>query len=218
MPRLKSAGSKMAAQQSKSRDGSAPSEAGTAKPAMVVMAVLGRAKGLRGEIAAKSHTADPLALAAYGPLSDAAGRRFDIMSIRPQGNGADGQVVLALKGVTDRTAAERLNGVELLLARDALPATGADDFYHADLIGLAALTGDGAKIGTVIAVHDFGAGDMLELRLAKGGGAYIPFSKAAVPEVDVAGGRVTVDPHAAGLIDDEDRDGEAIDARRESDG
>jgi 16S rRNA processing protein RimM len=164
---------------------------------MVVMAQIGRAHGLKGEVHAQSFTADPLALTDYGDLTDAKGKVFKIAAMRAQGTG----LVLRLAGVTTREAAEALNGVELMLPRDALPATeDDDDFYYADLIGLNAVETDGEVLGKILAVHNFGAGDMLEMRLVNGKSVYVPFTKAAVPHVSVTSGTLTLDREAAGLL------------------
>lgn len=164
---------------------------------MVVMAQIGRAHGLKGEVHAQSFTADPLALTDYGDLTDSKGRVFKIAAIRAQGTG----LVLRLAGVTTREAAEALNGVELLLPRTALPATeDDDDFYYADLIGLDGVEASGEVVGKILAVHNFGAGDMLEMRLVNGKSAFVPFTKAAVPHVSVNAGTVTINAEAAGLL------------------
>ena len=167
---------------------------------MVVMAQIGRAHGLKGEVHAQSFTADPLALTDYGDLTDAKGRVFKITAMRPQGAG----LVLRLNGVTTREAAEALNGVELLMPREALPDTDDDDdFYYADLIGLDAVSTSNETLGKVLAVHNFGAGDMLEMRLVNGKSVYVPFTKAAVPTVSIKSGTVSIDVEAAGLLDGE---------------
>jgi 16S rRNA processing protein RimM len=157
-------------------------------------------------VRATSFTADPLDVGAYGALSDAAGRSFKVLGVRALAGTAN-QIVLALSGVTDRNAAEALNGTQLMVPRSALPDTGdEDDFYHEDLIGLEARGADGGVIGQVTAVHNFGAGDMLEVRLASGKSAAVPFTRAAVPVVDVKGGVITLDAGAAGLLPDSDDD------------
>lgn len=167
---------------------------------MVIMAQIGRAHGLKGEVHAQSFTSDPLALTDYGDLTDAKGRVYKIAAMRPQGTG----LVLRLTGVTTREAAEALNGVELLMPRDALPDTADDDdFYYADLIGLEAVSTGNETLGKVLAVHNFGAGDMLEMRLASGKSVFVPFTKAAVPTVSVKSGTITIDPEAAGLLSEE---------------
>jgi 16S rRNA processing protein RimM len=98
-----------------------------------------------------------------------------------------------LKGVDDRNAAERLNGVELYIARDKLPATDAGEYYHADLIGLAAVTTADEPLGHVIAIHNFGAGDIIEIAPPSGATMLLPFTNAVVPTIDVAGGRVLIE-------------------------
>jgi 16S rRNA processing protein RimM len=164
----------------------------------VCMGVVGAPHGVRGAVRIKSFTADPAATGSYGPLEDEGGqRRFELRVIGSATG--DGMIVAELSGVTDRDQAEALRGLRLYLPRAALPPTGDDEFYHADLVGLAALLADGTCLGEVIAVHDFGAGDMLEIaRPGEGrhGGqpVLVPFTRAAVPVVDIAGRRVVLDP------------------------
>lgn len=176
----------------------------------IQMAVIGAAHGIRGEVRVKTFTGDPLALGDYGPLYAADGRVFEVADIRP----ANTVVVVRFKGIRDRGAAEALNGTELFIDRSALPdEEDEDQFYHADLIGLAVRDDTGAAIGTVQAVHDFGAGDILEVRLAGRKTVLIPFSRAAVPEVSIRDGFVRVDPAAAGLSHEDEEEPEDIDRR-----
>lgn len=153
---------------------------------------IGAAHGVRGEVRIQSFTEDPLAIATYGPLStNRPGLSITILTARTTTN----VLVARLEGVADRSAAERLNGVELYVERALLPATEDDDFYHADLIGLRALLADGTEVGEVIAVPNFGAGDLLEVRDSQSGDTFLfPFSKAVVPEVRVAEGYLTLVP------------------------
>jgi len=169
----------------------------------VQMAVIGAAHGIKGELRVKTFTGDPLALADYGPLYTSDGRAFEIETIRPAGE----VVVVRFKGIGDRTAAERLTGTELFVDRSVLPAEEEDEFYHADLVGLAVRDETGAEAGRVTAVQNYGGGDILEIAWRGRKGLLIPFSQAAVPEVDVAAGFVRVDPVAAGLVEDADGDG-----------
>ncbi|MER8764112.1 MULTISPECIES: ribosome maturation factor RimM [unclassified Mesorhizobium] len=167
----------------------------------VQMAVIGAAHGIKGELRVKSFTGDPLALADYGPLYARDGRAFQIVDIRP----ANTVVVVRFKGVNDRNAAEALAGTELFVDRSVLPDEGEEDeFYHADLVGLEVKDDTGAVVGKVVAVHNFGGGDILDVTLAGRKSVLIPFTQAAVPEVSIAGGFVRVDPAAAGLVEDED--------------
>lgn len=166
----------------------------------VQMAVIGAAHGIKGELRVKTFTGDPLALADYGPLFAKDGRAFQILDIRPAGT----VVVVRFKGIGDRTTAEALSGTELFVDRSMLPDDGEEDeFYHADLIGLEVRDETGA-VGRVVAVHNFGGGDILDVTLAGRKGVLIPFTQAAVPEVSIAEGFVRVDPSAAGLVEDED--------------
>ncbi|MGE4219067.1 MAG: ribosome maturation factor RimM [Alphaproteobacteria bacterium] len=159
----------------------------TARDKVCLGAIAG-AQGVRGQVRVKSFTARPEDVAAYGPLTDRAGRRFTLHATGM----TRGLVVAKVDGVTDRNAAEALRGTELFVDRGRLPAPEEDEFYHADLIGLTAAAPDGTVLGTVRAVHDFGAGDMLDLALAEGGTAVVPFTRACVPEIDLAAGRLTV--------------------------
>jgi 16S rRNA processing protein RimM len=164
--------------------------------ARVCVGVVGAPHGVRGAVRIKSFTAEPEAIAAYGPLEDESGvRRF---TLRLTGSGK-GVVIGALSGITDRDRAEALRGLRLYLPRAALPPTAEDEFYHADLLGLSAELGDGTAIGRVVAVHDFGAGEILEIARDTAAAVLIPFTRAAVPVVDIAGGRLVLDPPAGVL-------------------
>jgi 16S rRNA processing protein RimM len=169
----------------------------------VQMAVIGAAQGIKGELRVKTFTGDPLALGDYGPLYARDGRGFEIEDIRPAGE----VVVVRFKGVRDRTAAERLTGTELFVDRSALPPEEEEEFYHADLVGLAVRDEDGVEAGRVTAVQNFGGGDLLEITFRGKKGLLIPFSQAAVPEIDTKAGFVRVDTVAAGLVEDADEDG-----------
>ncbi|MDH4412118.1 MAG: ribosome maturation factor RimM [Rhizobium sp.] len=166
----------------------------------ILMAVIGAAQGLRGEVRVKTFTEDPLGLGDYGVLYAADGRKFEILEIR------DGKTVaiVRFRGVNDRNAAEVLNGTELFVDRDALPDDDLDEdeFYYADLEGLEVYDAENNHYGAVTAVYDFGAGDLLELKGPGKRPVLIPFSEAAVLEIDLEGGRLLVDPIAAGLKDD----------------
>lgn len=167
---------------------------------LVCLGVVTGPRGLRGEVRIRSFTADPADLARYGTLCDETGGRS--FRVRVTG-GAKGQLVARIEGVEDRDAAEALKGVRLHVPRAALPETGAGEYYHADLIGLRAELAAGAAgeaLGTVRAVHDFGAGPVLEIAGDRCGVVMVPFTRAVVPEVDVAGGRLVIDP-PAGLLD-----------------
>jgi 16S rRNA processing protein RimM len=159
----------------------------------VCVAQIGAPHGIHGEVRLWAYTEDPLAITQYGPLETEDGSvSFEIAALRP----AKGHLVARLRGVEDRNAAERLTNVKLFVPRERLPAPDDDDtFYHADLIGLAAIGADGTEFGTIVAVHDFGAGDLIEVQPSGGGAAMLlPFTKAAVPTVDIASGRVVIEP------------------------
>jgi len=158
----------------------------------LLMGRIGAAHGIKGEVRIQSFTEDPLALKSYGPLStNRPGFSITIESARATTN----VLVARLKGITDRNAAEKLNGVELYVDRDKLPEPDDDDFYLADLIGLEARGLEGTVLGKVTAVPNFGAGDIIEIGdAASGATRLIPFTRAAVPEVRVREGYLVVVP------------------------
>lgn len=158
------------------------------------MILLGRitgAQGIRGEVVVHSFAATAEDIGAYGPLTDPAGTRsfkLEVVRLTPKG-----AVIARIAGVDDRNAAEALKGTELYVARDKLPAPGDGEFYHADLIGLAAVAPDGATIGEVVAVQNYGAGDLLEIRLPGAASTeLVPFNDRFVPAVDLAAGKAIV--------------------------
>jgi 16S rRNA processing protein RimM len=160
--------------------------------ARVCVGQIGAPHGVRGEVRLRSFTAEPEAIAGYGPLEAEDGRILEIESLRP----AKDYFVATLSGIGDRDAAERLTNLKLLVPRERLPQIlEADEFYHADLIGLAVVDRAGEKLGTVMAIHNFGAGDLIEVR-ADGGGdtELVPFDETNVPSIDIAAGKIVVDP------------------------
>jgi 16S rRNA processing protein RimM len=174
------------------------------KTERICVARVGAAHGVRGEVRLWSFTAEPAAVAGYGPFETADGRVVEIEMLRP----AKEFFVARLKGVADRDAAERLRNAELYVPRARLPAPDdAEEFYHADLIGLAVVDAGGMPLGTVVAMHNFGAGDVVELRPAdRRDTVMLPFTHAAVPEIDIAGGRIVVAAEAfAAAVDSEAR-------------
>lgn len=151
------------------------------------------ARGLKGEVRIKTFTEDPLSIGDYGPLENADGtRRFEFVRVKPVKDG----VVAVIGGISTREQAEALKGTELYVCRDTLPDTGDDStFYHADLIGLVAVSEDGAALGKVVAVQNYGAGDLLEVRPSTGGKTVlVPFTEAIVPDVDQKGGWLLMIP------------------------
>jgi len=173
-------------------------------PSRVCVAQVGAAHGIGGEVKLRAFTEDAMAITAYGPLETEDGsRRFEFDGVRA----AKDHLIARFKGIGDRNAAEELRHLKLYVARDKLPVPAdAETFYHADLIGLAAKTGDGREVGSIIGVHNFGAGDLLEIRPAAGGPTVLlPFTQDVVPAVDLAAGRVIVNP-PEGTFDSTPRD------------
>jgi 16S rRNA processing protein RimM len=163
----------------------------------VLLGEIGAAHGLKGEVRLRSYTQDSAAIARYGALEDREGRAIEIERLRT----TPGALIARIKGVTTRDGAEALNHTKLYIARSRLPERGEEEWYHADLIGLAVVDRQGAPIGTVVAVQNFGAGDLIELKPAAGGPTVlVPFTRDTVPEVDVEGGCLTLVP-PEGLFD-----------------
>jgi 16S rRNA processing protein RimM len=170
-------------------------------PSRVCVGIIAGPQGVRGAVRIKSFTETPENIAAYGPVEDETGnRRFDL---RLCGT-AKGALIAYLSGVEDRDRAEKLRGLRLYLARSALPHTQAEEYYHADLIGLEAVLRNGRPVGRVHAIYDFGAGDTLELTRPDRPPLMVPFTRAVVPSVEPAEGRLVLDP-PAGLLDDDER-------------
>jgi 16S rRNA processing protein RimM len=141
----------------------------------------------------KSYTEDPKTIGAYGRLTDKTGRAiFKLTAARVM---RDRMLVVRLAGVDSRDDAEKLTGVEVFVTRAQLPTLPDDEFYHDDLVGLEAWTNGGERLGRVVALHNFGAGDILEIAPASNGETLmLPFSKSVAVEVDLGGGRIVVAP------------------------
>ncbi|RZN21059.1 ribosome maturation factor RimM [Bradyrhizobium sp. Leo121] len=156
----------------------------------VCVARIGAAHGVRGAVKLWTFTEDPLAVKHYGPLTTKDGtRQFEVAHVRE----AKDHLVATFKDVSTREEAERLNGLELYVPRERLPETDDDEYYHADLIGLAAVTTADQPLGKVVAIHNFGAGDIIEIAPPQGATMMLPFTNAVVPTVDLAAGRVVVE-------------------------
>jgi 16S rRNA processing protein RimM len=160
----------------------------------ILLGVIGRPHGVRGLVRVTSHTADPADLTAYGPLSDDSGRRFEL-----RWRGEDlVEVTMHMDGsavkIADRTAAARLTNTRLYVDRTQLPEPETEEFYLADLIGTTAIDDTGGVLGEVVTVHDYGAGPSLEIAQDGAPPILVPFTRACVPEVDIAAGRLLVRP------------------------
>ena len=162
---------------------------------------IGRPHGVRGLVRLRAFTEDPAAIAAYSPLTDETGAKRYVLTLK----GGD---IAAIEGVADRDAAQRLTGTRLYVDRDRLPPAEDDEFYLTDLIGLAAVTEGGEALGSIRAVEDHGAGAFI---IVEGAGRehLLPFSKAVVPVVDIAGGRVTVVPPGEIIVQPQPGEGDA---------
>jgi 16S rRNA processing protein RimM len=158
------------------------------QPRICVGAIAG-AHGVKGLVKIKSFTEEPDGVAAYGPLSDEAGEREFTLALTGR---AKGLIIARIDGVEDRNAAEALRGTRLYVERAALPPTAEEAYYHTDLIGLEAVGMDGAPVGEVKALYNYGAGDVIEIQRRDKDLLLLPFTKAAVPEVDLEGGRLVV--------------------------
>ena len=173
---------------------------------LILLGEIGAAHGIRGEVAVRTFTADPVDIAAYGALSDKTGTRsFTITGLRVTAKA----VVARFAGVNDRTAAEKLRNTGLYVRRSRLPAPEPGAYYHEDLVGLDAVGLDGTSLGRVAAVVNYGAGDLIEIaRPGKTDTLLVPFTDAAVPSVDLAARRMVVVPPAYGADDDEPQETE----------
>jgi len=159
-------------------------------PDLVCLGEIVGAHGVQGAVRVKSYAETPSGVAAYGPLTDTAGGRFELVPIGE----SRGALIARIKGIEDRDDAEALKGTRLHVPRAALPEPEPDSFYHVDLIGLEAVDKRGAEIGRVAAVLDLPAGDVLEIAQRGGGELLVPFTRATVPSVDLKGRRLVVDP------------------------
>jgi 16S rRNA processing protein RimM len=155
---------------------------------VLLAAVIGP-QGLKGAVKAKLFTAAPDALMRYPVLHDGKGRSLTITAFRA---GKAGEAVMSFQGIESREAAEALKGVGLYVAREALPKAGEEEFYHADLIGLEAQDQEGRILGKLAAIHNFGAGDVVEILRADGDNVLLAFTRETVPVIDIAGGRIVV--------------------------
>jgi 16S rRNA processing protein RimM len=158
-------------------------------PRDVLLGVVIAAQGLKGAVKVKAFTAAPETLGAYGPLHDASGRALNVVSARA---GKADEAIIQFREVADRTAAEAMKGTELFVSREKLPAPLDDEFYHADLIGLAAEDTEGRAIGTVRAIHNFGAGTVIEIIRSDGDEVFLPFTREVAQEIDIAQGRIVI--------------------------
>jgi 16S rRNA processing protein RimM len=155
---------------------------------VLLAAVIG-AQGLKGEVKVKTFTATPNALSRYDALHTKDGRKLVITAFRPA---KQGEAVIAFEDVRDRVAAEALKGTQLFVERAALPEPDEDEFYHADLIGLEARDSEGRTLGKVIALHNFGASDVIELERADGDSVHLAFTRETVPVINIADGYIIV--------------------------
>jgi 16S rRNA processing protein RimM len=162
----------------------------TGDVARICLGVITGAHGVKGRVRIKSFTAEPQAIASYGPLSDERGERRFTIEVTGESKGT---LLAVIEGIDDRDAAEALRGTRLYVDRAALPEPEDEEFYQADLIGLTALRGDGSTLGKVVAVNDFGAGASLEIADEAGKTVLVPFTSAAVPRVDIAAGTLRVE-------------------------
>ena len=169
----------------------------------VLLGEIGAAQGLKGEVRLRSYTATPADIAAYGPLQDESGAtsiEIERTRVTPKA------LIVRIKGVSTREAAEALTGTKLYVPRTRLPEHGTDEWYVADLIGLEAVGKDGTVLGSVVAVHNFGASDIVEVAPASGGGnLLVAFTDETVPEVDIENGRLTLVPPR--VLEDEPENG-----------
>lgn len=158
----------------------------------IVLATVGAPHGIRGEVRLKSFAANPISLREYGSLLSEDGRGFEIEHLRTAG----ATLIAKFRGIDDRDAAACLTGLQLGVERSSLPAPDEDEFYYADLIGLEARDPNGNSLGHIVAVQNYGAGDILEIAPPKRPSLLVAFTKANVPDIDISAGHVTIVPPA----------------------
>jgi 16S rRNA processing protein RimM len=158
----------------------------------ILVGAIAGAHGVRGEVRIKSFTAEPEAIGRYGPVEDESGARRFKLRVRGE---AKGMAIARLEGIADRNAAEALKGLRLYVPRARLPKLRRGEWYVADLVGLRAETAAGVALGVVKGVQNYGAGDVLEIE-RNGTSEFLPFTKRVVPEIDIDGGRLIIDPPA----------------------
>jgi len=163
------------------------------------MAQIGAPHGLRGDVRVRSFGEDPLALGDFKQLYSESGAVFRITSLRT----AKGDMLIArFKGVADRSAAEALSGMKLYVERNQLPDPAEDEFYQTDLVGCTAVDETGETVGEVLAVMNFGAGDLLDIQVPDGESILVPFTESFIPRVDIANRQVVVSSLQDLLADD----------------
>lgn len=163
------------------------SEPGT----LVCVAQVATAHGVRGAFKLRCYTENPDSVAGYGPLCDSQGRELFEVSILGR---IKGGLIVRAEGIDSRDAAEALRGLDLYVPRERLPEPESDEFYHNDLVGLEVVDRSGAACGRIVAVHNYGAGDLIEVRTGESASILVPFTRDAVPEVDLEAGRVVIVP------------------------
>ena len=161
---------------------------GTARDFVLVGVIVG-AHGIKGEVKLKSFTSDPLSIGRYGPLQSSSGKQFEISKLKA----AKDDFIASFKNVNDRNEAETLRGVELFVAREKLPKLKTHEAYAHDLMGLDVVLENGSKLGKLVAMPNYGAGDLLEVAIdGKAETVLIPFTSAFVPQEDFSTGRIVV--------------------------
>lgn len=155
----------------------------------ILLAAVIAPHGLKGEVRAKLFTAAAEKLGAYGALHTREGRVLNVAAVR---DAKGGEAIVAFKGIADRDAAEALEGAELLVSRGALPALDETEFYHADLVGLSAYDAEDRLLGSVAAIHNYGAGDVIEIARDDGDSVLLAFTRENVPVIDIKGRRIVV--------------------------
>lgn len=167
---------------------------------LVEMGIFSAAHGVRGQVKLRSFTAIAEDITAYGPLQDKQGSRYHITI-----SGQVGDMLLAsVEGITNRTEAEKLKNIALYVPRSALPPLADGEYYQADLVGIQVSTEDGAAFGTILSVHNFGAGTLVNIALTQGGEAFFPFNPTIFPRVDTEAKQAVIYPPEIVFSDRED--------------
>ncbi len=170
----------------------------------LLMGIFGAAQGLTGEVRLQSYCENPLDINQYGALTSDTGKVFELTHLRTTKN----MLVARVKGISDRTAAEQLTNIALYIDRALLgEASDEDEYFHADLVGLNVMDENHERLGTVLALFNFGAGDMLEIRpVTSGKSVMLPFTKAAVPSINIIEQNIIVSSEAYEIAKDDKPD------------
>lgn len=157
---------------------------------LICLGVIIAAHGVRGQVKLRSFTTHPEDIGDYGDLCDTQGKTYRLTVITSNND----TVIASIEGIADRDTAEKLRNIELFVERSKLPAPPENEYYYNDLIGLKVISGNGTAYGQVTGVHNFGAGDIVDIKLVSGKEECMPFNKATFPVIDIKNKTLVISP------------------------